>query len=345
MPDGSNDNHNDNNLLLTLNPFVLTCAWFSPGEINAFVEGIKDKKQKLICCAELLYYTGHPEQAHNICTGETEMDDMPTNFAMYLINALTAMTTGNVDEIMDIYSFLKSIREYTDTVPEFKKTVDFFSLYFNIMVHNTQDIVLPDINVDAFAVPYELKPMAIFAYAHYLIIMRDYRHAVGLCEAALTMMNRKNVIGRIYLSIIASIGYISCADWKRAEYYFRYAWSLALPDGIIMPFAEYRWMLSGMLEKCIRISNPDEYRLISELSYKYHKNWVKVHNSITGDTVSDKLTATEFNIAMLASKELSNTEIADFLEISVNSVRAHLRNIFNKLEIDSRKELKSFVIK
>ena len=72
---------------------------------------------------------------------------------------------------------------------------------------------------------------------------------------------------------------------------------------------------------------------------------MKVHNSLTGEHVTDKLTGTELNVAMLASKGLSNTEIGEFLSISVNSVRSHLRNIFNKLAITNRKELSDFVIK
>ena len=48
---------------------------------------------------------------------------------------------------------------------------------------------------------------------------------------------------------------------------------------------------------------------------------------------------------MLASKGLQNQEIAAFLNISVNSVRSHLRNIFNKLAISNRKQLGDYIIK
>ena len=124
-----------------------------------------------------------------------------------------------------------------------------------------------------------------------------------------------------------------------------HAWEVALPDRLFMPFVEHKGMLSGMLERCVRRAYPEEYKIIAARFSIYQKNWVKVHNSLTGEHVTDKLTGTELNVAMLASKGLSNTEIGEFLSISVNSVRSHLRNIFNKLAITNRKELSDFVIK
>ncbi len=111
-----------------------------------------------------------------------------------------------------------------------------------------------------------------------------------------------------------------------------------------MPFAEFRGMLSGLLEKCLRYEEPSAYKQISKLSNRYHKQWVFLHNLLTGEKVSDQMTAIEFNVASLAASGLSNQEIADFLGITLNSVRAHLRNIFNKLAIGSRKELSDYVI-
>ena len=218
-------------------------------------------------------------------------------------------------------------------------------LYFNILTHNRGGLRFPEVSVNAFAVPDELMPMAIYAYAHYLILCGDYGRAIGLAEGMLIQMKQHMPISEIYLSVIVSVGYICRSEWNKAEYYFRHAWELSQPDGICMPFAEHKGMLSGMLERCVRREQPEAYKKISSLFNAYHKNWVKVHNSLTGESVTDKLTGTELNVAMLASKGLSNTEIGEFLCISVNSVRSHLRNIFNKLEISNRKELNQYVIK
>ena len=55
---------------------------------------------------------------------------------------------------------------------------------------------------------------------------------------------------------------------------------------------------------------------------------------------SEKLTRREKEVASLVAKNLSNREIAEELSISEATVKKHLTNIFEKLEIDSRSKLK-----
>lgn len=51
----------------------------------------------------------------------------------------------------------------------------------------------------------------------------------------------------------------------------------------------------------------------------------------------------EFSIAMLAAKGRSNKEIAKLLGITVNTVKSHIKTIFEKLHISSRSEIDAFV--
>lgn len=330
---------------LTENPFLLTCGCFPPGGADRFLASLSDPTKRSIAEAELLYYRGLPEEANAIGAALNESDDPAATAGAFLIDTVTALSLGRTEHILDLMHLLNEVQPLIETTPKIKKTVDFFLLYFNILTHNRGGLQFPEVNVNAFAVPDELMPMAIYAYAHYLILCGDYGRAIGLAEGMLIQRKEHMPVSEIYLSIITGVGYICRSEWKKAEYYFTHAWELALPDGLFMPFVEHKGMLSGMLERCVRRAWPEEYKKISALFSVYHKNWVKVHNSLTGESVTDKLTGTELNVAMLASKGLSNTEIGEFLSISVNSVRSHLRNIFNKLEITNRKELSEFVIK
>ena len=330
---------------ITVNPFVFTCGAFAPGQADAFCASLTDEAKRNVCEAEMAYYRGQPERSAAISRELRTGDDPAAAAGAFLMEIVTALYRGDTDFIFDTLRQLDAAKPFIDAVPQLKKTTDFFLLYFNILAHNREGMRFPEVSVKAFAVPEALTPMAIYAYAHYLIVCGDYGRAIGLAESTLIQMRDRMPVAEIYLSIIISVGYICRSEWSRAEYYFNHAWETARPDGIYMPFVEHKGMLSGMLERCVRHTCPEEYKVISALFQTYHKNWVKVHNSLTGENVTDKLTGTELNVAMLASKGLSNTEIGDFLSISVNSVRSHLRNIFSKLGITNRKELGGYVIK
>lgn len=335
--------NNSDNTTEARNPFVLTDGYFIPGHADDFVRSISNSEKRAVCESELLYYRGYPDKAKERINSIDSIKHSDTVIASLIINALSSVCSGSMESIAELIKQAESISGL-ELNPSLKKTAEFLSMYFNIVIHNFSAIEFPPVGIDAFSVPDELKPMAIYAYSHYLEMTGNVGRAIGLAECALIFMKKPSPISQIYLSLIISIGYMELNRPDKAEYYFRLAWESAKPDGLLMPFAETRGMLSGMLEKCLRYDCPNEYKTIHSLSSKYHKNWVKVHNEITGDTVSDKLTAVEFNISMLASRSMTNTEIADFLGISVNSVRAHLRNIFNKLGIDSRKQLSKYVI-
>ena len=46
---------------------------------------------------------------------------------------------------------------------------------------------------------------------------------------------------------------------------------------------------------------------------------------------------------MMAARGKSNQEIADYLHISVNTVKFHLSCIYQKVEVTNRKELEQFL--
>ncbi len=334
----------ETSLKLEYDPFVFTTGVFSPGEAERFCSAFADVETRCIAEAELDYYRGNVTKAAAAFGALLGSENDSIAISATLGTAISSLSGGDVNIVLHLYRFAKELSESHAEDDPLKKMCDFLLLYFNILLHNTPDIRFPAFGVQAFAVPETLKPMAFYSYAHYLISVDDVGRAVGMAEGALIFMKHPSPIAEIYLSLIISVGYMLRRVWDKAEYYFRHAWSLAKPDGIVLPFVEFRGMLSGMLEKCLRYEEPEAYKQISKLSNRYHKQWVFLHNLLTGEKISDRLTAIEFNVASLAASGLSNQEISDFLGITLNSVRAHLRNIFNKLAISSRKELRDYVI-
>jgi RNA polymerase sigma factor (sigma-70 family) len=57
------------------------------------------------------------------------------------------------------------------------------------------------------------------------------------------------------------------------------------------------------------------------------------------------LTPREREVFSLASRGLKNSEIADELYVSEKTIKTHLRNIYNKLNLSSKAELRLFAVK
>lgn len=54
----------------------------------------------------------------------------------------------------------------------------------------------------------------------------------------------------------------------------------------------------------------------------------------------ESLTPTELRVAQLAADGMSNREIAELLFVSRSTVAWHLRNIYRKLRVESREQVK-----
>jgi LuxR family maltose regulon positive regulatory protein len=64
-----------------------------------------------------------------------------------------------------------------------------------------------------------------------------------------------------------------------------------------------------------------------------------LHTALLPESLPDSLTAREREIALLAAKGLKNSEIAEKLIVTENTVRTHLHAVFQKLDIDKRTKL------
>lgn len=130
-----------------------------------------------------------------------------------------------------------------------------------------------------------------------------------------------------------------------AKELFHRAWSLAAPDGLIQGLAEHHGLLGGLIETCIKPVDPALYRRIIDITYRFSAGWRRVHNPRTGEDVADNLSTTEFSIAMLVNRGWSVREVAEFLDISQNTVKTHLKGVYQKLGITSRKGLSGFMLR
>ena len=106
------------------------------------------------------------------------------------------------------------------------------------------------------------------------------------------------------------------------------------PDFLVKIFVSFRPLLLGVLIKIVCIP--------------FEKHGTKEDeevstNAASPSPASELLSRREKEVAILAARGYTNTQIADELYISVATVKRHLDTIFEKLKINSRRELKNIL--
>ena len=119
---------------------------------------------------------------------------------------------------------------------------------------------------------------------------------------------------------------------------------------VLTSFAEDEQVIqaikAGALGYILKDSSPDELvegiREVSRGEPYLHSSFTRVLmkdvSSSGGEEDSDKeaLSDRELDVLILLAQGLSNQDIADQLTVSVATVRFHVTNIFNKLQVENR---------
>ncbi len=180
----------------------------------------------------------------------------------------------------------------------------------------------------------------LYAQSYVLYLQQEYAQALGVAEAALMMAADRHPIISVYLNLAASMAAMNLSRFEQADRFFLEALRIAKPEGYIQPFVGHHGPLQGLVEKHVRDREPELYKTISEKVTRFRHGWTEIHNPQSDDKVTNLLTPYEYALAMMAAKGKTNQEIADYLNISINTVKAYLSVIFQKVGVTKRSELK-----
>ncbi len=183
----------------------------------------------------------------------------------------------------------------------------------------------------------------LMAYDEYL--QREYSKALGIVETALWLAKETYPLPMVYLHIVAAMAHINLYNTEEAKKCIEKAWSLSSPDDLIMPFVEHYNLLQGLIENHFKKNHPLFYNKIITLSKQYNSTWYKVYNSRNERAVATNLTNTEFTIAMLYSRNWRVKEIASHMHLSERTVTNYISYIYDKLHINSKKDLEQYMLK
>lgn len=319
---------------------------FEPGHCMETIEKMKAGPKKDIAMAEYRYFSGQAEKAMQ----DTEVYLTSTDGAIRLsacwIFAYSCLTAGRIDHarhaLQEIRNTLAANRK---TAPSVRAIEAFAAFAAAVLLHLPLPEEMPPMETFLPLLPPGIRAFALYVLAHYLYLKEEYGQSAGIVEATLAMGADAYPISAIYLHLVAVMDYMSLKQPDRAQTHLLTAWEIARPDDLIEGFGEHHGLLGAMLEATIKSKWPEDFKRIIDITYRFSSGWRRVHNPITGHDVADDLTTTEFAIAMLAARGWTTQEIANHLNISANTVKDHISEAMRKLRVETRKDLKKYMLR
>ena len=318
---------------------------FVPGNCQAAALAMTPGPRRDIALAEYHYFSGQPEAAAKEAEVYLTSPDIGAKLSACLIYAYANLSLGRIPRARFALDELNAaLASAGKESPEFRAAAAFVASAGAVLLHLPMPDKLPEIESFLPLLPPGLRAFALYVQAHYLYLKKEYSKSAGTVEATLAMGASAYPIPAIYLHLVAVMDYMSLKQSEHAQGHLLTAWEMARPDDLIEGFGEHHGLLGAMLEAVIKPKWPEDFKRIIDITYRFSSGWRRVHNPITGHDVADDLTTTEFAIAMLAARNWTTQEIAEHLNISVNTVKSHISEAMRKLNVRNRKSLKQYML-
>ena len=318
---------------------------FVPGNCQAAALAMTPGPRRDIALAEYHYFSGQPEAAAKEAEVYLTSPDIGAKLSACLIYAYANLSLGRIPRARFALDELNAaLASAGKESPEFRAAAAFVASAGAVLLHLPMPDKLPEIESFLPLLPPGLRAFALYVQAHYLYLKKEYSKSAGTVEATLAMGASAYPIPAIYLHLVAVMDYMSLKQSEQAQGHLLTAWEMARPDDLIEGFGEHHGLLGAMLEAVIKPQWPEDFKRIIDITYRFSSGWRRVHNPITGHDVADDLTTTEFAIAMLAARNWTTQEIAEHLNISVNTVKSHISEAMRKLNVRNRKSLKQYML-
>lgn len=177
-------------------------------------------------------------------------------------------------------------------------------------------------------------PYALILYEHYLLL--EGRHEeLRRCEDLIMQQARamNYILPRLYHTLYLAIAEARKRDMSGAAAHIKEALRLALPDRIYLPFARLAPDLRPLFPLI-----PQQLTELRAVCSRRERGAARLREKQRGASL---LTPREREVFLLARDRLSAKEISARLCISIHTVNTILKNIYRKLEVCSKADLKS----
>ena len=182
-------------------------------------------------------------------------------------------------------------------------------------------------------------PKAIWLHAMYLLYTRQYARALA-ADTVQRMFGIEDSLlcYRIYFGLLRGICYLRLCDRDRAWREILAAVRLAAPDGLWLTVGMFAPASDGLVTDAVRAVGGDA-AAVQSIGRGFRDNWQRLREAVAKTDIERLLTQREREVSRLVAAGLRNREIAERLNITEQTVKFHISNIYAKLEIDNRSKL------
>lgn len=168
-----------------------------------------------------------------------------------------------------------------------------------------------------------------------LLAQKEWPRLAACCDRWMQQSAGQDILLRLYLQLYLAIAYDRLQMPDRAAAALQQALELAQPDGWLMPFAE----LGGYLLPLLEQAGQSEFAAAcATQSARFHRGLPQLLAGFAPRIPG--LTARESQVAEKMCDGLSNADIAEQLDININTVKTTIRHINAKLGVRGRQTLK-----
>jgi LuxR family maltose regulon positive regulatory protein len=188
-------------------------------------------------------------------------------------------------------------------------------------------------------IPNTMAHNALYVHIVFLLHQGEVARFLGTLEAVPPEVTGKSAYVAFSFYLLLAAGYALSGERDKAAAFLDRAAELGLPDGLLLHFAGYSLLFSGLIEELMAMRHPQHLETFRALKARFQSGWNALHRAVSSDELPEGLTGREREIALLAAQGLRNHEIAVKLYVTESTVRTHLRAVFQKLDIDRRAKL------
>ena len=299
--------------------------------------------------AETLFYRGREAEAEALALKALPVTRHSGQESIYICSAFLiqriALMRGDVVTFEKGAALIQDSLQRSRHYARCKNLADTAAGFLAVLMNDPDGVVpwLQDSELRSGRLPSPALPFARMLHGRLLLLLDQETELMLRSEEFLATARRyRSVLAEVYVMLCVAAAQYRLGRESEGLDSVCHALALALPDGLILPFAENADLLGPLLPAALKRLRTAEGLNLTLLRDRYAQGREALMRQRLGTAAASavSLTQRERDIVQMAVEGRSNREISEHLFLSENTVKFHLKSVFQKLDIRSRQDLK-----